>query len=73
MSGVWQSLIDGARDLDRSAAVETVLTEPLTRFDVHCASDQSGCAVAELYGRCWRLGATTRGELWAVSGGDDAA
>ena len=72
MSSVWQSLIDGARDLDRGAAVETVLTELLTRFDLHCASDQSGCAVAELL-RALLAACGDDEELWAVSEGDDAA
>ena len=74
MSGVWQSLIDGARELDRGAAVETVLTELLTRFDLHRASDQSGCAVAELLRALLAVcGEDEEDELWADIEGDDAA
>ena len=74
MSSVWQSLIDGARDLDRGAAVETVLTALLTRFDIHCASDPPGYAVAELLRAllaAW--GEDEEDELWADIEGDDAA
>ncbi len=73
MSRLWQSLIDGARDLDRGVAVEEVLTELLTRFDIHCASDQPRYAVAELLRApltAWRDDEDD--EFWADSEGDDA-
>ena len=74
MSRLWQSLVDGARDLDRGAGVEEVLTELLTRFDIHRASDPPGYAVAELLRAllaAW--GEDEEDELWADSEGDDAA
>ncbi len=72
MSRLWQSLVDGARDLDRGAAVEEVLTELLTRFDIRCASDQPRYAVAEpLRALLTAWNDEEEDELWAE--GDDAA
>ena len=74
MSRLWQSLVDGARDLDRGAGVEEVLTELLTRFDACGASDPPGYAVAELLRAllaAW--GEDEEDELWADIEGDDAA
>ena len=74
MSSGWESLIDGARDLDRGADVEAVLADLLTRFDACGASDQPGYAVAELLRAllaAW--GDDEEDELWALGEGDDEA
>lgn len=48
MGSEWESLIDGARDLDRGGDAEAILAGLLRRFDACGASDPAGNAVAEL-------------------------
>lgn len=74
MSRAWESLIDGARELDRGGPVEAVLSDLLARFDVHGASDQPGYAVAELLRAllaAW--GDDEEDEFWALGEDDDEA
>jgi hypothetical protein len=76
MSSEWESLIEGARELDRGVPVEAVLEELLTRFDMHGASDLPGYAVAELLRAllaAWGDDGRQEDELSAVGEGDDEA
>jgi hypothetical protein len=66
MSSKWESLIDGARELDSGVAVEAVLAELLTRFDACGASDQPGYGIAELL-RALLAAWGDDEKLWAVA------
>jgi hypothetical protein len=74
MSSEWDSLIDGARELDRGVPVEAVLEELLTRFDACGASDLPGYAVSELLRALLAAWGDDDGDdLWAVGEDDNDA
>jgi hypothetical protein len=69
MSSEWESLIDGARDLDRGKDGKAVLADLLRRFDACGASDAAGYAIAELLRAL--LAAWPDDDDWLIGEGDD--